>query len=123
MKPSAFQRKWDVAILGAGPAGCALALMAVRAGLRVVLLEQQRYPKRRPGETLHPGAEPLFAQIGVWERIAAADFHRHHGVWVEWDAPRAFQSYGEDERGPWLGFQAERVRLDALLLAAVRGAG
>jgi len=120
---SSTERHCDLVVIGAGPAGCALALMAAKAGLHVILIEQQRCPKRRPGETLHPGVEPIFAQLGVRERVEAAGFQRHHGVWVEWDGPRAFQVYGVDERGVWEGVQAERSRLDALLLEAVHDAG
>lgn len=79
--------------------------------------------RTRPGETLHPGIEPIFAQLGVLEGVQNSGFHRHRGVWVEWDGPRAFQPYGRDAAGPWLGFQADRSRLDALLLDAARAAG
>ena len=68
-----------------------------------------------PGETLHPGIEPLFRTLGLGGELAAMDFHRHAGVWREWDAGIDFMPYGGDAAGPWLGFQAERSRLHALL--------
>jgi flavin-dependent dehydrogenase len=55
----------DVAVVGGGPVGSAAALWCVRQGLRVVLLERERFPRRHPGVTLPPGVEPLFAQLGV----------------------------------------------------------
>src|SRR6185295_6330859 len=48
----------DLLILGAGPAGCAAAMQARRAGLDVLLLDSSERPRPTPGETLHPGIEP-----------------------------------------------------------------
>jgi 2-polyprenyl-6-methoxyphenol hydroxylase-like FAD-dependent oxidoreductase len=85
---SATSYDCDLAIVGAGPAGCAAALCARQTGLRVILIEKkQQCTKRQPGETLHPGIESLFAQLGVREQIEAEGFHRHRGVWVEWEGP------------------------------------
>jgi 2-polyprenyl-6-methoxyphenol hydroxylase-like FAD-dependent oxidoreductase len=71
----------DVAIVGGGPAGSAAALWLARQGLRVVVIERERFPRHRPGETLPPGVEPIFAQLGVTEAIAAVGFTRHSGTW------------------------------------------
>jgi flavin-dependent dehydrogenase len=117
--PDAF----DVAIVGAGPAGSAAAIWCARHGLQVVVLERQAFPRHRPGETLPPGVEPLFTQLGVTGAVAAADFVRHAGTWVTWNGPRRFEPFGSDERGPWLGFQAPRERLDSILLEATIAAG
>ncbi len=38
---------YDFAIAGGGPAGCAAALRAARAGARVLLLERGRYPRQK----------------------------------------------------------------------------
>ena len=52
-----------------------------------------------------------------------AGFERPAGTWVTWSGPRRFDAFGADGDGPWLGFQAPRNRLDALLLAAAVEAG
>ncbi len=111
----------DVAIVGGGPAGSASALWCARHGLRVVVLEREVFPRHRPGETLPPGVEPLFAQLGVTEAIAAAGFSRHPGTWVTWAGPRRFDPFGRDSGGSWYGFQAPREQLDRILLDAVSG--
>jgi flavin-dependent dehydrogenase len=115
--------KTDILIAGGGPAGCAAAITARKAGLDVVLLEARATPVPVPGETLHPGIESIFAQLGMRDRIYAAGFHRHRGIWVKWGAPRVFQPYGHDTNGPWLGFQADRAKLSALLLEGARATG
>jgi flavin-dependent dehydrogenase len=69
-------RKYDVIIVGGGPAGTTAAIQCRRAGLAVALIERVKFPRERPGESLHPGIEPLFQQIGVNERFLSAGFIR-----------------------------------------------
>lgn len=38
---------WDVAIIGAGPAGSLLSLILARGGRRVLLLDQAKFPRRK----------------------------------------------------------------------------
>jgi flavin-dependent dehydrogenase len=114
----------DLIVVGAGVAGTAAAIQGARLGLEVVLLEGATAPRTVPGESLHPGIEPIFDQLGVGSKFRAAGFKRHHGVWVSWDGARRFEAFGGDEGGPWLGFQADRARLAEILHeeAVVRGA-
>ncbi len=113
----------DVLVLGAGPAGCAAAILCAQRGLRVALLERELFPRDRPGETLHPGVEPLLRQLGLGDALESAGFLRHPGVWVRWDSDLRFEPFGADEGGPWLGFQAWRADFDSLLLEHVRSLG
>ncbi len=106
----------DVVVVGGGPAGSAAAIACATRGLRVVLCERERPGRDRPGETLHPGIEPLLRQLGIADRLAQAVGARHAGIWVEWGGPRRFEAYGGDACGPWSGVQAWRADFDALLL-------
>jgi len=59
---------WDVLICGAGPAGalCAIRLLRLRPGLRVLLLEAEAVPRPRPcGEFIAPLGMRLLAAGGV----------------------------------------------------------
>jgi flavin-dependent dehydrogenase len=109
----------DVAIIGAGPAGCAAAIRARQARLRVVVLEANPAPKAVPGETLHPGILPLFKQLGLLEQVLAAGFRRHRGIWLAQKGCRTFLPYGADAEGEWLGLQVDRRDLQQLLQQAV----
>ncbi|MFE4671439.1 NAD(P)/FAD-dependent oxidoreductase [Streptomyces sp. NPDC056723] len=112
----------DVLIAGAGPAGCAAAIVCAAAGLRTVLAERAPGPLARPGEALHPGAETLLARLlpdGFEDAVGA----RHEGITVGWGAAPRFEPFGQDGNGSWRGFQVNRQRLDALLLDRARKAG
>ncbi|PMW95334.1 FAD-dependent oxidoreductase [Pseudomonas sp. FW215-R2] len=115
--------RFDVLVIGAGPAGCAAAIGCAQRGLRVALIEQQRFPRFRPGESLHPGIEPLLEQLGVAEQLCNHHALRFEGHWVQWNGPLQFIGFGGDDNGPWRGFQISRAKLDAALLqqAAVLG--
>jgi flavin-dependent dehydrogenase len=107
----------DVVIVGAGPAGSSAAIACASRGLRVTLFERSRFAADRPGETLHPGIEPLLSQLGVAERLREFAVPRHRGIWIEWGGPPRFEPFGQDHRGPWCGFQVRRNILDRLLVA------
>jgi len=113
----------DVLVVGGGPAGAAAALTALRGGAQVRIVERSRFPRYRPGETLHPGIEPLLAKLGVADILDSVAM-RHAGIWSAWAEPMRFFPYGEDARGPWHGFQATGSAFDQHLLerACVAGA-
>lgn len=103
-------------IVGAGPAGCAAAIWAARCGVDAVVLDWCAQARDKPGETLHPGIEPLLERLGVSKQVLAADFVRHEGHWVEWNGLRTFSAYGADANGPWRGFQVDRRQFETILL-------
>lgn len=67
-----FPSRCDVAVLGGGPAGSALAALLARAGRRPVLLERDRFPRRKVcGEFLSMEAQGLLVRIGCAEAVRA----------------------------------------------------
>ncbi|WP_321817271.1 MULTISPECIES: NAD(P)/FAD-dependent oxidoreductase [unclassified Paraburkholderia] len=107
----------DVVVIGGGPAGSATAIACAARGLRVSVFERDDAGSARPGETLHPGVEPLLAQLGIDSaQLAAVTGARHEGVWIEWNGARRFDAFGSDSQGMWRGFQVHRPAFDALLL-------
>jgi flavin-dependent dehydrogenase len=113
----------DVLVIGGGPAGTSAAITCALARRSVILLEAKSFPRNAPGETLHPGVEPLLKRLGAADGLEQANFLRHPGVWVERAGKPEFQAYGADESGPWLGYQATRSEFDALLLQQARSCG
>lgn len=107
---------FDVVVVGSGPSGAAAAISCASRGLRVVIIEGESFPRYRPGETLHPGIEPLLKELGVAEKVQKAGFLRHKGNWVKWEGAKHFVPFGSDETGSWYGFQAWRADFDMILL-------
>ena len=105
-----------VAVLGGGPAGAAAAITLRQAGIEVMIIEPANFPRYRPGETLHPGIEPLLHKLGVAPLLLNFGYLRHKGIWSAWHGAKQFVPYGEDANGPWYGFQAPRGDFDQRLL-------
>lgn len=58
--------RWDVAVVGAGPAGAAVAIDLARRGRRVVLVDRARFPRRKAcGEGLFPGGVRALQGLGL----------------------------------------------------------
>lgn len=86
---------YDVLIVGAGPAGSALAICLAEAGLDVCMVDRGEAGQPRPGECLSPEAVPSLAALGhadLLEEISAA--RRCCGVQSIWTTPeRSFRDY------------------------------
>ncbi|BFU42352.1 NAD(P)/FAD-dependent oxidoreductase [Krasilnikovia sp. MM14-A1004] len=58
--------RFDVAVVGAGPAGAAAALAACRAGARTLLLDRADFPRDKPcGDGIAADALDILAGLGV----------------------------------------------------------
>ena len=73
-------RYFDVVVVGGGPAGSSAAISCAEAGLRVALLERERFPRDLPGETLPPGVEPYCIDWACWNRCLRQGFSGTKGI-------------------------------------------
>lgn len=111
----------DTLVVGSGPAGAATAIALAISGLPVVLIDRARFPRRRIGESLPPKIGALFAQLGVQEAVEAAGFSRMSGTTIKDGDALTVHDFEPGQRA--LGYQAERERLDALLVERARAVG
>src|SRR6476660_6124576 len=63
-------RTFDVIIAGGGPAGSSAAIHLSRNGLRVLLVEQKKFPRAKLcGEFISPECQRHFENLGVADAI------------------------------------------------------
>jgi flavin-dependent dehydrogenase len=72
--------EYDVIVVGGGPAGSTTAALTAEYGHRTLLLERDREPTFKIGESLMPGTYSTFERLGVLGRLRASDFPRKHSV-------------------------------------------
>ena len=64
---------YDTIIIGAGLAGCSAAIQLASSGIRVLLLEQSRYPVHKLcGEFLSVEVMETFDRLGILESVRKA---------------------------------------------------
>ena len=56
---------FDVAIIGAGPAGAVAAALLNQRGFKVCVLEKQHFPRFVVGESLLPHGMEILAEAGL----------------------------------------------------------
>lgn len=68
------QREFDVIIAGAGPAGSSAAIHLARNDLRVLLVEQKKFPRAKLcGEFISPECRRHFEALGVADAMTNSD--------------------------------------------------
>jgi flavin-dependent dehydrogenase len=119
--------KFDVIVVGGGPAGAAAATHLAASGARVLVVERERFPREKLcGEFISPECFAHFARLGVAGEIGAAG-----GVRV--GETKFYAASGRAAVVPsvWFGngdgklcaLGLSRAEMDARLLARARAAG
>jgi geranylgeranyl reductase family protein len=71
----------DVAIVGGGPAGSSCAVFCAAVGLRVALIEREKFPREKVcGDCVNPSCWPVLERLGVVEEIRNLRFAALNGV-------------------------------------------
>lgn len=134
------QPMWDVAVVGGGPAGSTLAtlLLKYNPALRVLILEKEKFPREHVGESQLPVISGILDEMGVWDKIEAANFPIKLGATYTWgrnndvwnfdffpaeefvDEPRPAKFEGQRR---YTAFQVERSIYDDILLRHAESLG
>ena len=114
--------QFDVAVVGAGPAGAATARWLAQRGCRVVLIERTRFASPRIGESLAPAVQPLLAELGVWSDFLSLSPLPSHGTRSVWGETTTREH--SHLMSPWrCGWHVDRSAFDRMLAEAARAAG
>jgi flavin-dependent dehydrogenase len=113
-----------VAILGAGPAACTLAILLTKSGRRVAMLHRPRTAPLLVGESLVPAIVVMLRKLGLEDEVAAFSQYKP-GACFDFGAEMAFPFVFKDFCGsfPPYAYNVPRIQFEDTLLAAARRAG
>ena len=105
--------------MGGGPAGSTVGALVAEQGFRVGLLEREKSPPFKVGESLVPYTYGTFERLGLVERFKKSHFQRKHSVQFfsasgRGSAPFYFSETDPHERSTT--WQVRRSEFDGLLL-------
>ena len=109
---------YDCLVMGAGPGGCTTAALVSARGYRTALVERQKMPQMKVGESLMPEAYWVFEKLGILEEFQKLGFVKKHGVQFVSSSDKESQPFifrDHDDRDCADSWHVERARFDKLL--------
>jgi len=110
---------YDAVVIGGGPAGSTAATLIAKSGHRVLLLDRERFPRFRLGESLMPATYWTFERLGVLDKMRSSTFVQKHSVQFftktgKGALPFYFSEYDPHESSQT--WQVDRADFDLMLL-------
>jgi len=119
-----MSEKFDVIIIGAGPAGTTVGTKLVKKGRKVLVLEREKFPRFHIGESITAFGFTVFKELGVWEELNAMNHVQKRGLEFVLHEKTLKAYFLKEKNGqrPW-AFQMPRGKLDKVLLDTARSHG
>ena len=116
---------FDVAIIGAGPAGSATAISLARRGFSVALIDKERFPREKLcGDFLNPVNWPILDEFGVKERILCQEHEKINAFRITSSAGQAATiPLPSNNSEVIFGLGLRRAYLDHVLLQTAESEG
>lgn len=112
-------QNYDVIVIGGGPGGSTTATLVAEKGHRVLLLERDKSPQFKVGESLMPATYWTFERLGVIEKLKASHFPEKYSVQFYSSSGKAsapFYFYRNDPHESSMTWQVLRSEFDQMLL-------
>ena len=120
--PSTF----DAIVIGAGPAGSAASALMAEQGLRVLVLEREKFPRYHIGESLLPFTCFPLKRLGLFDRMRQSEFVKKFSVQFVSPSGSASQPFyfgTRYEAAVAQTWQVLRSEFDQLLMENARSKG
>ncbi|MEP6268161.1 MAG: tryptophan 7-halogenase [Paracoccaceae bacterium] len=117
---------YDAIVVGGGPGGATAATLLAKAGKSVLLIEKDKFPRYRIGESLVPGIVPVLKELDVLDKIDAHGFTEKFGITLVWGGQQEKWSVDFDEAGGGdhgKAYQVVRSEFDYILIQNAREKG
>ncbi len=116
----------DALVIGSGPAGSSAAAILAEYGHKVIILEREKHPRYRIGESLLPFTYYCFKRLGLLEKMKASQYVKKYSVQFVSPSGRASQPfYFTDRYGTEVGqtWQVLRSEFDLMMVNNAREKG
>lgn len=119
-----YQDKYDVVIIGAGPAGSLAATMLAQRGVKVLIIEKTGFPRFVIGESLLPQSMTYLEKAGILGALEEAGFQRKNGANFSDDTRFSSIDFNDKFTEGWSStYQVQREKFDSLLAREAEKAG
>ncbi|HEX5734488.1 MAG TPA: NAD(P)/FAD-dependent oxidoreductase [Blastocatellia bacterium] len=111
--------RYDVIIMGGGPAGSSVASILAREGRKVVLFEKEEFPRHHIGESLMTDTYWTFQRMGFLEKLKQSPFVVKYGVQFansEGKESRPFYFFEANHHESAVTWQVTRAVFDKMLI-------
>ena len=123
MRPMGRARDVDVLVVGGGPGGSTAATFLAKGGLSVALVERERFPRFRVGESLIPTCMAICERMGVLDKVLAHGFQTKYGATFHDQEMGESSTFGFRPGRPWPAYTLDvhRAEFDQILLEHAAG--